>query len=144
MAGMIGAQLYAKKRVHNVLQGLETICEDTSKQYSQLSFQVRFDYILRAVGGGYNGNQSNHNSGLIALNYIEVNVTDIEASSVVSAYSYGDAGLGGPSAFPLVAESLLGGEQKSAAVRLRDLDEMRGMLSQEEYDRKKKDILDSV
>mmetsp|Transcript_34717 Transcript_34717/g.75984 ORF Transcript_34717/g.75984 Transcript_34717/m.75984 type:complete len:250 (+) Transcript_34717:92-841(+) len=144
MAGMIGMQCYAKQKSTNALKGLEAVCEDISKQYSQLSFHVRFDYILYGrYGGGYHGNQYHRNNGphTMTTNYIEVSVADVEAASAVP--TYGDGGLGAPSAPPLVTASLAG-EEKSAAERLRDLDEIRGMLSQEEYDRKRKEILDSV
>eukprot|EP00562_Extubocellulus_spinifer_P032409 CAMPEP_0178706930 /NCGR_PEP_ID=MMETSP0699-20121125/15700_1 /TAXON_ID=265572 /ORGANISM="Extubocellulus spinifer, Strain CCMP396" /LENGTH=235 /DNA_ID=CAMNT_0020354825 /DNA_START=316 /DNA_END=1023 /DNA_ORIENTATION=- len=126
MAGMIGVKSYAEKRLQKVLQCVEAICEDTSNQYSQISFHVKFDHILLAVAVPFNQIPVSHrNSGQnpVALNYIEVTFADIEASSAVS-YSHGDGGLGGPSALSLtVAESLLGGEQKSVAARLRDLDE---------------------
>eukprot|EP00562_Extubocellulus_spinifer_P010824 CAMPEP_0178497212 /NCGR_PEP_ID=MMETSP0696-20121128/14559_1 /TAXON_ID=265572 /ORGANISM="Extubocellulus spinifer, Strain CCMP396" /LENGTH=249 /DNA_ID=CAMNT_0020125605 /DNA_START=14 /DNA_END=763 /DNA_ORIENTATION=+ len=144
MAGMIGMQCYAKQKSTNALKGLEAVCEDISKQYSQLSFHVRFDYILYVVKAADITAIStivNNGPHTMTTNYIEVSVADVEAASAVP--TYGDGGLGAPSAPPLVTASLAG-EEKSAAERLRDLDEIRGMLSQEEYDRKRKEILDSV
>ena len=52
--------------------------------------------------------------------------------------------MGIASAPPLVTASLVGGTEKSAAERLSELDNIRGMLSEEEYERKRKEILDSL
>jgi len=140
-SSLVGVQVYAKITSTAVLQSLETICEDTSKQYPQLlSFHVRHVHILSFCGCICNRSHRKL-SGLhsVALRYIEVKVADVEAPATGEV-----GGLGGSSALSLVAVSLGGGERKTAAGRLRDLNEMPDMLSQEECYGKKRDILDSV
>ena len=64
-----------------------------------------------------------------------MNIADVEAR--------GDMGIA--TAPPLVmASSAVGGVERSAAERLAELDNIRGMLSEEEYERKRKEILDSL
>ena len=121
------------------MREVEAVCDDISKQYSALSFHVRFEYIVyRRYGGYYAGNNHNHHhhrgTSTHTTNYIEVNIADVE--------SRGDMGIA--SAPPLVTASLVGGTEKSAAERLSELDNIRGMLSEEEYERKRKEILDSL
>jgi len=138
MIGMMGTQCWAASRGRAAMREVEAVCEDISKQYSALSFHVRFEYIVYGRYGGYNHYSNSHNyrstnTHTRTTNYIEVNVADVE--------SRGDMGIA--SAPPLVTASVLGTE-KSAAERLVELDNIRGMLSDEEYDRKRKEILDSL
>lgn len=147
MAGMIGLSCFAAQRARNALKGVEGVCEDISKQYSALSFHVRFEYMVYGRHGGYNNYNNNnnihHGRSTITTNYIEVNIADAEAQIAVP--TFGESATTTtvmPSAPPIVTATLAG--KKTAADRLRDLDEMRDMLSREEYDRKRKEILDSV
>eukprot|EP00563_Minutocellus_polymorphus_P018020 CAMPEP_0197718488 /NCGR_PEP_ID=MMETSP1434-20131217/2627_1 /TAXON_ID=265543 /ORGANISM="Minutocellus polymorphus, Strain CCMP3303" /LENGTH=250 /DNA_ID=CAMNT_0043303151 /DNA_START=27 /DNA_END=779 /DNA_ORIENTATION=+ len=140
MVGMMGTQCWAASRGRAAMREVEAVCEDISKQYSALSFHVRFEYIVYGRYGGsnyYAGNNHNyhHRGGSThTTNYIEVNIADVE--------SRGDMGIA--SAPPLVTASVVRGTEKSAAERLGDLDNIRGMLSEEEYERKRKEILDSL
>jgi len=139
MVGMMGTQCWAASRGRAAMREVETVCEDISKQYSALSFHIRFEYIVyRRYGGYYAGNNYNHHhhrgTSTHTTNYIEVNIADVE--------SRGDMGIA--SAPPLVTASLVGGTEKSAAERLSELDNIRGMLSEDEYERKRKEILDSL
>eukprot|EP00562_Extubocellulus_spinifer_P031135 CAMPEP_0178728652 /NCGR_PEP_ID=MMETSP0699-20121125/28540_1 /TAXON_ID=265572 /ORGANISM="Extubocellulus spinifer, Strain CCMP396" /LENGTH=210 /DNA_ID=CAMNT_0020380505 /DNA_START=393 /DNA_END=1026 /DNA_ORIENTATION=+ len=142
LTSLVGVPVYANITATSVLQSLETICEDTSKQYPQLlSFHVRHVHILSFCGcicnRSYRKLSRLHS---VALRYIEVKVADVEAPTRQGEVG----GVGGSSALSLVPVSLGGGERKTAAGRLRDLNEMPDMLSQEEYYGKKRDILDSV
>lgn len=141
MVGLMGTQCWAASRGRAAMREVEAVCEDISKQYSALSFHVRFQYIVYGRYGGstyYAGNNHNHHhhrgTSTHTTNYIEVNIADVE--------SRGDMGIA--SAPPLVTASLVGGTEKSAAERLSELDNIRGMLSEEEYERKRKEILDSL
>ena len=121
------------------MREVEAVCEDISKQYSALSFHVRFEYFVYRRYGGYNSYGNNHTTyhhggtSTHTTNFIEVNIADVEAR--------GDMGIA--SAPPLVTASVVGGAERTAE-RLAELDNIRGMLSDEEYDRKRKEILDSL
>ena len=144
MGGMVATQCFAASRGRAAMREVEAVCEDISKQYSALSFHVRFEYFVYRRYGGYNSYGNNHTTyhhggtSSYTTNYIEVNIADVEARGVTR----GDMGIA--SAPPLITASVVGGAERSAAERLAELDNIRGMLSDEEYDRKRKEILDSL
>ena len=139
MGGMVATQCFAASRGRAAMREVEAVCEDISKQYSALSFHVRFEYFVYRRYGGYNSYGNNHTTyhhggtSTHTTNFIEVNIADVEAR--------GDMGIA--SAPPLVTASVVGGAERTAE-RLAELDNIRGMLSDEEYDRKRKEILDSL
>lgn len=105
---------------------LESVCENTSKQYSDISFHVRNERT-------WNG----HNRRSTLITYIEVitsNNTGPSDQAFDSTYS----------AFPIGVGAASAANGKSAAERLTELETVKDIISTEEYERKKQAILSDI
>jgi len=135
MICMAGINCWKSSRASDALRDLETICEDTSKQHRTLSFHVRFEsYLLER--------RSYSSRNVATSNYIEVNFTDdlVDEGNVVIATAP-PSELETTDNIPFAVASAV---VRSPAERLAELDTLRDMLTDAEYDEKKKEILDSL
>lgn len=149
-------QVRTQAQAKEVLSELERVCGDTSNKFSSLSFHVRMEYIV--VG------RSNSNNNVQSTNHIEVSIANpevgasaagvpafgLEASSEAypasSPYFPAASSPYVPAAYPITVPivSTSAVQHKSLAERLGDLEGLKGIISTEEYERKRKDILDGI
>ena len=121
-----GLSCYTGYKAQQVLLEIEDICKETSAAHPRLSFHVRYDYHYRR-------NHNNHHSSSTSTQYIEVSICqDTTAMSTAVAAEPVVAGV------PLVESTTT---NLSPAERLAELEKVRHILSQEEYDNKRAEIL---
>ncbi len=126
-------------QLSKIMADLEAVCQAESDKRSDVSFHVRAESYQTS---------SKRSS---TINYIECSV----GNAGTGGLSAMEAGLGGainpPVATPVVGgssmfESLSGNvsTQQNAAQRLADLEGIKALITEEEYDTKRKEILDSL
>jgi len=142
--------------LRKVMTDLEEVCERESARRHDVSFHVR----AQTFGGGGNNNRGRQ------INYIECSVGN--AGSGAGAVNAMEAGQAPPVAYPVgdpdinvsasaapattsIFSSLaLGGSAQptaptiSTATRLQELEGIKSLLTEEEYNTKKQDILNSI
>lgn len=155
-----------------ISSGLRKVCDEKSAKHPDVSFHVRYETRLWGNGYGYGGGGGGYGGGYYGGNndvhvstteYIEVYVNNtaantttttiptvnaVSATPAVQAYV-----VGVPSAPPkadIVDPEIPvvggGGQQKkrSAEERMRELEGMKSLLTEEEYQRKRAEILSDV
>lgn len=153
-----------------ISSGLRKVCDETSAKHPDVSFHVRYETRLWGNGYGYGGfaGGNNRDVHVSTTEYIEVYVNNtaannttattaattiptvnaVSATPAVQAYV-----VGVPSAPPkadIVDPEIPvdggGGHQKkrSAEERMRELEGMKSLLTEEEYQRKRAEILSDV
>ncbi|KAL7547580.1 hypothetical protein ACHAWF_010871 [Thalassiosira exigua] len=155
MVGMFGTMCFAARTTGRVNDGLRKVCEDTTARYPGISFHVRYEthYWHNYNTLGSDNNVHHHNVRRETINYIEVNVSgDTENATPAVGYVAPLAPvIAVPSAPVMTAavalsepEVKLGAGARTPAQRMGELDEMRGLLSEDEYHRKRAEIMSDV
>ena len=155
-----------------ISSGLRKVCDETSAKHPDVSFHVRYETRLwgngYGYGGGYGGGYygGNNDVHVSTTEYIEVYVnntaannttattTTIPTVNAVSATPAVQAYVVGVPSAPPKADivdpeiPVVGGEgqqkKRSAEERMRELDGMKSLLTEEEYQRKRAEILSDV
>ncbi len=156
------------KSRNSIETGLRKVCDETSARHSGLSFHVRYESRLWSSGGyvgggggyggnGYYDNGYHDNIHVSTTEYIEVYVADagnnaiiydnLEVPIATATATAAQAAPSAPSKASYDPEIALGSgeeQRRSPAERMRELDEMKGLLSDEEYQRKRAEIMSDV
>jgi len=124
-------------KVRKTLSDLEIICNEESSKYSNLSFHLRDERF-------YTGRRSS-----VVINYIEVSIGSV-SSAAGGSNPIGDPSANSSSsgAFSLFSQMATGAGVSTAgrnvAERLKDLEGIRSLITEEEYNQKKKEILSGI
>ena len=158
-----GILLFFMTRSKNsISSGLRKVCDKYSAQHPGISFHVRYEQ--RLWSSGYHHSHHHHHDGyhrnvhVSTTEYIEVyvasdmatttpNVGGGEPSVVAQAFPIPSAPIMAVGDDPEVALGVgsSSDEQKpTAAQRMRELDRMKGLLTEEEYQRKRAEIMSDV
>jgi hypothetical protein len=148
---------------NSISTGLRKVCDETSARHPGVSFHVRYESRLWTSGyGGHHGFHGHHYDDfghhhhhhqhvhVSTTEYIEVYVAGATNNNVVPAAVAQAIPVPVPSAPPASydPEVALGGgggeKKKSAGERMRELDRMKGLLTEEEYQRKRAEIMSDV
>jgi hypothetical protein len=136
MFGTLGSALYTKSETMKARTALRRVCDEGSKSHPGLSFHVKFQVFMWFSGGG---KSTNVNSKM--YNYIEVQVArqgpDITVGMAPVFVDEPQAQLA--AATVPRATAATGG--RSPAQRLADLELIKEHLSEEEYKKKRTDII---
>ena len=127
IVGSLTTKSYTNSRRQEAIAEMNRVCEDTSRLHPGLSFHPRKDTQLHGSGRRLRARM---------YYYIEVSVatsTSNSSSPPVALATYT------PETF-----AIAGSQTKTPAQRMEELETMRQFLSQEEYDRKKAEIVASV
>jgi hypothetical protein len=160
----LAIKLMAAKTTNEVRNVLKRLCDDESNKYPQMSFQVRFETVI--MGGGMGQDKS---PGFKTFNYIEVNMAPsampqnpvpgqlpgIPFMPMMGMATATGADIGGvyggamvapppPPTAPVVPAPAGGGAPQTATERLVQLAAIKGMLSEDEYNVKRQEILNSL
>lgn len=142
--------MYASRKSGEARNAMKKVCEETSAMHPGISFHIRdqmvfMGYSRRNYGNNNNGYGGTYNSGYDAnyshTNYIEVYVTDGTTPTATGVQGY-LAPTSMPSAPPVVMAEVEG--VKSPQERMRELEGMRPMLTEDEYQAKRAEILSDV
>lgn len=142
---------------NSISSGLRKVCDKYSAQHPGISFHVRYEQRLWTSGGYHSHHHGHHrNVHVSTTEYIEVYVASDMATTDNNVVGGGEPSVVAQ-AFPIPSapmagsddpEVALGGssdEQKpTAAQRMRELDRMKGLLTEEEYQRKRAEIMSDV
>jgi len=154
------------KSKNSISKGLRQVCDETSARHPGVSFHVRYEHRLWSSGwGGHHGgyyddgfghHHHHHNNVHVSTTeYIEIYVADaannnLEVPTATATAAIAQA-IPVPSAPPKTyydPEAALGSgggeKKKSPGERMRELDGMRSLLSEEEYQRKRAEIMSDV
>ena len=137
---------YVHRQIGPAQQSMRAVCEETSALHPRVSFRVQKDLWFWDYGAGYGRNRSggyhgrgvryNDDGSIASTNYIECYVADIET------------GTPSPSAPFVMAEPevsvAVGLGVKSPEDRLHELENIKHLLSVEEYEAKRAEILSDV
>jgi len=134
---------YMKKIMNElfaILEDLKRVCADTSNRYSDVSFHVREEFV-------YTGGRRS-----TKLNYIQVLTSGPSASMMENGHINPAVPVTATPVFNSTFNALAGntgngvtpGNSKSTVERLQELDSIKSIISAEEYERKKKQILDGI
>jgi len=162
--GGIAVTVWGKKKAFEVRAALRRVCDDVSAEHPHVSFHVKFEAFTL-----FRGREAN----TMVLNYIEVNIKDPEGGGgagpqvVVNINTPGatteveDAQTeeAATTAVPVVKGMVIpeqavdneedcgndnAEESRTAAERLAQLEGLKGILTEEEYNEKRKEILATV
>jgi hypothetical protein len=137
-------KLYSTQKTHAIKNALKRVCDEESSKYPQMTFQLRFETFL-----GFGKGNSKNNVNARTFNYLEVIVamTAMPQKPVAGQFM----GVTQQVFTPVIqvpsaqeGDVEVGGGSRSAAERLADLENIRGVLSAEQYEQKKQQILDSL
>ena len=136
------------KSKNSISSGLRKVCDQYSARLPGVSFHVRYE--SRLWSSGYSGYHSDVH--VSTTEYIEVYVapSDTTTNVVVEPPIAQAIPVPVPSAPTLTDDPEValgggrGGEKKSAAERMRELDRMKGLLTEDEYQRKRAEIMSDV
>ena len=150
IAGSCGSSVYASRKSGEARNEMKKVCEETSAMHPGISFHIRdqmvfMGYSRRNYGNnnnGYGGYNSGYDANYSHTNYIEVYVTDGTAPAATTATGVYIPPTSMPSAPPVVAAVAEG--IKSPQERMRELEGMRSMLTEDEYQAKRAEILSDV
>jgi len=166
IVGIVASSFYASSKSGEARNKMKKVCEETSAMHPGISFHIRDEmrfmgYNNRYGNNGYNngyGNGYNSNVQVSNTNYIEVYVTEGTAgeanitqgyyapSSVPSAPVMAVAEVDivvKPSA-PVMAVAEVGCGVKNPEERMRELGKMKDILTEDEYQAKRAEILSDV
>jgi len=141
------------KVANAVKNKMKRTCDEYSNEYPLLAFQIKFDSVLIGGGGGDRGDHQYKTFNYIG---IEMAPNAVPTAPVAGQFTGipmmgmgpGGTGIGimtpGVVTGPAPAPPADTGDGKSAAVRLQELNQLKELLSEEEYAEKKQQILDSV
>lgn len=143
----------AVKSRNSISAGMRKVCDETSARHPGVSFHVRYESRLWSSGGygyyddGYGHHHHHNNVHVSTTEYIEVYVADAATNNNLQVPLV--TATVAPSVPPKTyydPEAALGsGEQKKTpAERMRELEQMKGLLSDEEYQRKRAEIMSDV
>ena len=140
------------KSKNAISTGLRKVCDETSARHPGVSFHVRYESRLWTSGwGGHHDHYGHHhhhqNVHVSTTEYIEVYVADAHNNVTIPAATAVAQAVPLPSAPPASydLEAALGrGEKKSAGERMRELDRMKCLLTDAEYQRKRAEIMSDV
>ena len=150
IVGMCGSSVYASSKSSEARLKMKKVCEETSAMHPGLSFHIRDEIRLIGYGGGYNngfnnngyyGGGYNSNVNVSNTNYIEVYVAEGTPAAVATQGYFAPSSV--PSA-PVMAVAEAEVKFKSPEERMRELDKMKDMLTNEEYQAKRAEILSDV
>ena len=148
VAGTCGSTVYASRKSGEARNEMKKVCEETSAMHPGISFHIRDQMVFMGYSRRNYGNNDGYgyNSGYDAnyshTNYIEVYVTDGTSPAATGVQGY-LAPTSIPSAPPVVA-AVAEGVVKSPQERMRELEGMRSMLTEDEYQAKRAEILSDV
>jgi len=128
MMGMIGVRCCVSKITQETFKSIHEVCVEASKKNPLVSYHFRNDLIVT----GYSPATQTHNTSRNV--YIEVCIRDQTVNH--SPTTYLTAG------YPTVASHTLG--TNTPAERLEKLEKMKHLLSNQEYEAKRSDILAAV
>lgn len=171
MGGSIGFGCWASSVAGNVRQEMKKVCEETSGLHPGVSFHVRDEMRFwtsygGSYGGGYGGGYGGYNDGYggyrhgnvhsTTTNYIEVYVSSTASGAVQGYASSGQnyiapAAPSAPPKYPVAAAvesdvQIIPAHQvhNTPKERMRELDNLRGLLTEDEYQTKRAEILSDV
>ena len=133
--GLVGWSVYVSKKTQEAYKGIRDVCAEASQKQSSVSYHFRDDVVIGAFSGTNSSDTTYRNV------YIEVSISD---QPVDQPHSYAT---GYPSAttaaapFPYISSNTTG---EAPAARLQKLENMKHLLSTQEYDDKRAEILMSV
>lgn len=153
IVGSVGSSCYASSKSSEAMNAMKKVCEETSAMHQGISFHIRDEMRFlghRGYGGGYNngygnngyGGGYNSNVNISTTNFIEVYVNDGTTSTAQAVQGY-FAPTSAPSA-PVMAIAEADIRFKSPEVRMRELDNMKTLLTEDEYQAKRAEILSDV
>ena len=144
----------ASKTSNSISKELRKACDEMSARHVGISFHVRYESRLWSSGyggyGGYDDGYGYHRNDLhvSTTQYIEVYVADAGNNNlevpIVTATTVAPSAPPKPYYDPEAALGSDGQKKKSPAERMRELDQMKGLLSDEEYQRKRAEIMSDV
>ena len=125
----------AASKAQEVLSKMRVVCDEASAQHPTLSFHCKDE--IHAYG--------RRNGRVIRTNYVEVSVGGgaVVAPAVVASAVAVAADVIVPMQ-PVQVAAAVTAQPLSAAERLKNLDDIRSMLSREEYEAKRKEIIGSM
>jgi hypothetical protein len=137
--GVCGLIIYGHRGENLCKDGMREVCEEASAMHTGVSFHVRERNEF--LGYEYRGGNNNNNEFNVTMEtncYIEVNVSDTHDLPTDQEYN-----VSAPSA--LVYPSAVAiGIAKAPEERMRELENMKGIFSEDEYQQKRAQILSDI
>jgi len=129
----IGSILNAAAKSSKALGDMNRICKEASDRHPSLTFRVRYEryhygYSFRTSGRRHPRTQTDH--------YIEVSVAEEAVVPTVQAVVLPTE--------PISASAVEEGTAQTAQERMNDLESVKHLLSDEEYERKRAEIIASI
>ena len=151
--GTVGSSCYAASKSGEARNKMKKVCEETSALHQGISFHIRDEMRFMGYrGGSYNNgyNNNGYNTGgyrsnnvdVLNTNYIEVYVA--EAGEATPAQGYFGPVSTIPRAPVLAVVEEANTNAKTPEERMRELQKMKGMLTEDEYQAKRAEILSDV
>mmetsp|Transcript_6289 Transcript_6289/g.15632 ORF Transcript_6289/g.15632 Transcript_6289/m.15632 type:complete len:271 (+) Transcript_6289:115-927(+) len=154
--GGFGSSFYGNSVAVRMRDGIRKVCEETSALHPGVSFHVRdevqfWGYRTRRNDRyGYGGGGYDRTADVTHTNYIEVSVSNQAVGSALPS-ALGYAPPSAPAYIPVAAVAhqpeanvVVSGIAKTPAERMRELDQMKGLLTEGEYHQKRAEILSDV
>eukprot|EP00539_Tryblionella_compressa_P006074 CAMPEP_0178756372 /NCGR_PEP_ID=MMETSP0744-20121128/13239_1 /TAXON_ID=913974 /ORGANISM="Nitzschia punctata, Strain CCMP561" /LENGTH=241 /DNA_ID=CAMNT_0020410509 /DNA_START=81 /DNA_END=806 /DNA_ORIENTATION=- len=158
MIGMFGFSFLRMKRINDVFQKIQHVCDEASKKHSLVSYHLRTETV---VGMRHSGSSGRH---VYRNYYIEVSISDqpvhygntsnnnsnnnaIYATSAVAtpmATATAYPTTTDTSYTPYVSNESTSQSKGSAESRLQELEKLKHLLTPTEYDNKRAEILSDV
>jgi hypothetical protein len=143
---------------NSISTGLRRVCDETSARHPGVSFHVRYESRLWRTSGygggvGHHGFHGHHDDHFGHHQHVHVSTTEyieVYVAGATNNFLPAATSVLVPSAPPASydPELALGGggaeKKKSAGERMRELDRMKGLLTEEEYQRKRAEIMSDV
>lgn len=128
MLGMVGFAVYVSKKKQEAYKGIRDVCAEASQKQSSVSYHFRDDVVI--------GSDTTYRNV-----YIEVSISD-QPVDQQNTYAIGyPIATTAATPFPYVSNNTTG---DAPAARLQKLENMKHLLSTQEYDDKRAEILMSV
>jgi hypothetical protein len=152
MMGMLGLSCYVSSKSRRVLDQVRQLCEATSRNNHKVSLHLRDDRLV--VGRGYYDSGSNYYRTYHNI-YIEASLSDINVvpmvptTAVVASHPEDlEAGHATLNDVPLAHATTLASEdgynKRSEQQRMVRLNRIRHLLTEEEYEKKRNEILANI
>lgn len=143
---------WAVKFSNQGLADLGKVCDKASAQNPGISFHVREEQHLRTQGNDVRVGRSNYIEVCVKSDAMTGTILpgEMQSTPIAKAMAIGPVASSVPAFNPAVVAAQpeldieSGTGKKSAAERMRSLDEMKGLLTEEEYQRKRAEILSDI
>ena len=134
--GGFASVCFSAAATRKMSEGLRKVCDDASTMHPDISFHVRYEHYIWG---------SRRDANVSTTNYIEVYVSNNASAAAPIVQGYVAPSAPALSAVAVVEPDIdVEGGKKTPAERMDDLDQMRGLLTDDEYQAKRAEILSDV